>query len=154
MEWITQNTKECPKCHFRIEKNDGCDHMTCIKCHYEFCWSCRADFDLIRKNGNHRHDSNCKHYAAYNESHNCVLVTLKWQNGSNRDCVETPAPLDVISPRRTTKSFTDSLEQPLLLKDPRKAVYRCKEHRCRYVRRGILTAPVNGPSFCLIEYRG
>jgi hypothetical protein len=65
--WLTQHTKQCPKCHFRIEKNDGCDHMICIKCQYEFCWSCLADFDQIRKEGNHLHDSNCKHYAAFNK---------------------------------------------------------------------------------------
>ncbi len=67
LQWITQNTKECPNCHFRIEKNDGCDHMTCIKCQYEFCWSCLADFNHIRQDGNHRHDPNCKHYAAYDK---------------------------------------------------------------------------------------
>ena len=65
LQWITQNTKQCPKCAYRIEKNDGCDHMTCIQCHYEFCWACLADFNQIRADGNHRHDSNCKHYAAY-----------------------------------------------------------------------------------------
>lgn len=65
LEWITQNTKQCSRCHYRIEKNKGCDHMTCAKCGYEFCWSCLADFNQIRKDGNHRHDPNCKHYAPY-----------------------------------------------------------------------------------------
>lgn len=37
LKWITQNMKQCPKCHYRIEKNAGCDHMTCIQCQYEFC---------------------------------------------------------------------------------------------------------------------
>ncbi|EAY12638.1 IBR domain containing protein [Trichomonas vaginalis G3] len=39
-EWVHQNTKLCPKCHARIEKNGGCNHMTCYSCHYEFCWIC------------------------------------------------------------------------------------------------------------------
>merc|ERR1712110_399118 len=30
--------KECPKCHVRIEKNGGCDHMTCSLCRHEFYW--------------------------------------------------------------------------------------------------------------------
>ncbi|KAG6038902.1 hypothetical protein E4U41_003549 [Claviceps citrina] len=38
--WISTNTKECPKCVSTIEKNGGCNHMTCRKCKYEFCWMC------------------------------------------------------------------------------------------------------------------
>ncbi|WFD44656.1 RBR-type E3 ubiquitin transferase [Malassezia psittaci] len=38
--WISANTKECPKCNSTIEKNGGCNHMTCRKCRYEFCWMC------------------------------------------------------------------------------------------------------------------
>ena len=38
--WISANTKECPKCASTIEKNGGCNHMTCRKCRHEFCWMC------------------------------------------------------------------------------------------------------------------
>ncbi|KAK4056809.1 hypothetical protein OIO90_002058 [Microbotryomycetes sp. JL221] len=38
--WISANTKECTKCHSTIEKNGGCNHMTCRKCKWEFCWVC------------------------------------------------------------------------------------------------------------------
>ncbi|MCJ1258768.1 hypothetical protein MMC24_006601 [Lignoscripta atroalba] len=38
--WISANTKECPKCVSTIEKNGGCNHMTCRKCKHEFCWMC------------------------------------------------------------------------------------------------------------------
>ncbi|KAF9108747.1 hypothetical protein BGX27_008247 [Mortierella sp. AM989] len=38
--WISANTKECGKCQSTIEKNGGCNHMTCRKCSYEFCWVC------------------------------------------------------------------------------------------------------------------
>jgi hypothetical protein len=31
--------KQCPKCKFWVEKNEGCDHMTC-KCKFEFCYKC------------------------------------------------------------------------------------------------------------------
>ncbi|KZT04183.1 uncharacterized protein LAESUDRAFT_728418 [Laetiporus sulphureus 93-53] len=38
--WIKSNTKECSKCQSTIEKNGGCNHMTCKKCRWEFCWVC------------------------------------------------------------------------------------------------------------------
>jgi ariadne-1 len=42
--WILANTKSCPKCSSRIEKNQGCNHMTCQRCKYEFCWICMGDW--------------------------------------------------------------------------------------------------------------
>jgi len=40
--WISANTKECPKCHVTIEKNGGCNHMVCrnSSCKADFCWVC------------------------------------------------------------------------------------------------------------------
>ena len=32
--------KFCPVCRSKIEKNEGCNHMTCVVCKYEFCWNC------------------------------------------------------------------------------------------------------------------
>jgi len=42
--WILANTKKCPKCNTRIEKNQGCNHMTCQQCKHEFCWVCIGDW--------------------------------------------------------------------------------------------------------------
>mmetsp|Transcript_16792 Transcript_16792/g.26193 ORF Transcript_16792/g.26193 Transcript_16792/m.26193 type:complete len:577 (+) Transcript_16792:125-1855(+) len=42
--WILANTKSCPKCSSRIEKNQGCNHMNCQQCKYEFCWICMGDW--------------------------------------------------------------------------------------------------------------
>jgi len=35
--------KACPKCHVKIEKNGGCNHMRC-KCGHHFCWICLGDY--------------------------------------------------------------------------------------------------------------
>ncbi|KAI1325551.1 IBR domain-containing protein [Xylariaceae sp. FL0255] len=53
--WISANTKECPKCNSTIEKNGGCNHMTCRKCRHEFCWMCMG---LWSEHGNSWYNCN------------------------------------------------------------------------------------------------
>eukprot|EP00048_Salpingoeca_helianthica_P015568 m.227436 g.227436 ORF g.227436 m.227436 type:complete len:474 (+) comp17212_c0_seq1:173-1594(+) len=59
--WRAWHTKTCPACHQPIEKNGGCDHMTC-RCGFEICWRCGGpyarngrrghSFDLFPRPGN------------------------------------------------------------------------------------------------------
>ncbi|KAG7579304.1 IBR domain [Arabidopsis thaliana x Arabidopsis arenosa] len=39
VNWITVHTKQCPKCHKPVEKNGGCNLVTCL-CRQSFCWLC------------------------------------------------------------------------------------------------------------------
>lgn len=36
--------KVCPKCKRWIEKDDGCNHITCYKCKFEFCYVCGKEY--------------------------------------------------------------------------------------------------------------
>ncbi|PWZ38594.1 putative E3 ubiquitin-protein ligase ARI7 [Zea mays] len=54
--WVVANTKRCPMCRRPIEKNHGCNHMTCgAPCHHQFCWLCLDPWDHHR--GCTRYDS-------------------------------------------------------------------------------------------------
>ncbi|KAJ0240265.1 E3 ubiquitin-protein ligase ARI11 [Hirschfeldia incana] len=44
MTWIVVNTKPCPNCNCHIEKNQGCNHMTCSICKHSFCWICLCPY--------------------------------------------------------------------------------------------------------------
>ncbi|XP_011627726.1 probable E3 ubiquitin-protein ligase ARI2 isoform X2 [Amborella trichopoda] len=39
VNWLTVHTKPCPKCHKPVEKNGGCNLVTCL-CGQYFCWLC------------------------------------------------------------------------------------------------------------------
>lgn len=39
-KWILNHARPCPKCKVPIEKMQGCNHMKCTSCQYEFCWAC------------------------------------------------------------------------------------------------------------------
>lgn len=41
---MPQAVKRCPKCKVCIEKNGGCDHMTCNQCRHEFWWTTLANY--------------------------------------------------------------------------------------------------------------
>lgn len=41
---LGENVKICPNCKAIIEKNGGCNHMTCQHCHHEFCWMCGKEW--------------------------------------------------------------------------------------------------------------
>ena len=47
-KWIEANTKECPHCHQKIEKSDGCNYMFCNPkaggCGKAFCYVCETDW--------------------------------------------------------------------------------------------------------------
>lgn len=58
LEWIRQNTRPCPRCHVNIQKNGGCNHMTCRtpNCGNHFCFECLGPWQI---DANHPTYYNC-----------------------------------------------------------------------------------------------
>ena len=53
-KWLNANSKRCPKCRAFIEKDYGCNWMTCHACKHGFCWLCMGDEAMHPgKAGNH-----------------------------------------------------------------------------------------------------
>ena len=47
--------KRCPKCKYFIEKIEGCNHITCSNCKYEWCWLCQQEY----RDGHYDFKGNC-----------------------------------------------------------------------------------------------
>lgn len=80
--WMRANTRPCPKCKAPIEKNEGCNHMSCFnpQCKHEFCWICRKDWKL--------------HNTATGGFFRCN----RWQDEDKHDFYDTPPPADQMPP--------------------------------------------------------
>ncbi|XP_067369145.1 E3 ubiquitin-protein ligase RNF14-like isoform X2 [Channa argus] len=57
-QWLTSNSKSCPHCFCKIEKNGGCDIMTCSRCRQSFCWACLSRLSSVRA-GEHFESRSC-----------------------------------------------------------------------------------------------
>ena len=62
MEEYAKNNfvKKCPKCSIITEKNNGCNHITCTKCGYQWCWLCNEEY-----NANHFLGGKCKGFQYF-----------------------------------------------------------------------------------------
>ncbi|CAF3470638.1 unnamed protein product [Rotaria sp. Silwood1] len=77
-KWLEIFAKQCPQCHWHIQKYEGCDHMTCRQCKYEFCWICFVDYKLIASKGVSQHKTTCSHYQVLVLHFEIVHVRGKW----------------------------------------------------------------------------
>ncbi|KAF7544941.1 hypothetical protein G7Z17_g9555 [Cylindrodendrum hubeiense] len=57
---VASTTKPCPGCGWAIEKNDGCSHMTCPSCQFQWCFECGANHREIMAGDNTAHKETCK----------------------------------------------------------------------------------------------
>ena len=52
--------KKCPNCGTYTEKNEGCNHMICLECNYQWCWLCNEQYDY-----NHYISGKCKGFQFF-----------------------------------------------------------------------------------------
>ena len=52
--------KKCPNCGIITEKYEGCNHITCFKCEYQWCWLCNGKYD-----SSHFKEGKCKGLQYY-----------------------------------------------------------------------------------------
>ncbi|KAL9165060.1 hypothetical protein ABFS82_06G146600 [Erythranthe guttata] len=82
--WIRAFTKPCPKCGRNIEKNKGCNHMTCrIPCGHNFCWLCLGPW---KHDGTHIY---CKEYEDRDQEANTYYAFHYQKWASNHESRET-----------------------------------------------------------------
>ena len=78
-----KNLKRCPKCKIYIEKNEGCNHMTCSNCKFQWCWLCEGEY-----NYGHYDQGKCKGFqfsrANNIEEARIILVNEHRGNRENR----------------------------------------------------------------------
>ncbi|KAK7172175.1 hypothetical protein R3I93_004472 [Phoxinus phoxinus] len=51
-DWVMLNSKPCPSCRSNIQKDLGCNKMTCVSCQQYFCWKCLV---VLHKKDPYRH---------------------------------------------------------------------------------------------------
>ena len=55
-EWKKHKiVKRCPNCKIWTEKNEGCNHMTCVECKFQWCWLCQKKYS-----SGHYNTGSCK----------------------------------------------------------------------------------------------
>lgn len=95
LNWVFNNTQPCPSCDVDIEKMEGCNHVKCGVCKFEFCWICHKEwkthggsfYDCMHKRDIKNNDSNGKesisldrfrnYYKFFLESENNMLLDMR-----------------------------------------------------------------------------
>ncbi|EEC05346.1 RING finger protein, putative, partial [Ixodes scapularis] len=57
-DWMQEHSKKCPHCAVSIEKQDGCNKMTCWRCGTYFCWLCAVPLKSATNPYQHFSDPN------------------------------------------------------------------------------------------------
>ena len=72
VEYAKSNfVKKCPQCSIITEKNNGCNHITCTKCGYQWCWLCNEQYNPF-----HFQEGKCKGFQYFQPKNNYDIKLL------------------------------------------------------------------------------
>ncbi|XP_029938843.1 E3 ubiquitin-protein ligase RNF14-like [Salarias fasciatus] len=57
--WIAGNSKPCPHCFCKIQKEEGCNLVLCSRCKQSFCWICLTKLAHRKSGYSHFHLGGC-----------------------------------------------------------------------------------------------
>ncbi|KAL6933285.1 hypothetical protein ACO0R3_002388 [Hanseniaspora guilliermondii] len=89
LNWVFNNTQPCPSCDVDIEKMEGCNHVKCGVCKFEFCWICHKEwkthggsfYDCMHKRDiKHSNTSNGKETISLDRFRNYYKFFLESEN--------------------------------------------------------------------------
>jgi len=75
-----KNLKQCPRCKIYTEKNEGCNHMTCTNCKFQWCWLCEGKYEY-----GHYSQGRCRGFQFSNARNVEEAIRENRVNRVNRD---------------------------------------------------------------------
>ena len=124
--WLKANTRPCPKCNAPIQKDEGCNHMTCSNplCKHEFCWICRKDWSL------HGTDTGgffrCNRWLDQGDDHEF------YEKAPRAEDLVIPTDEDLSDPRRMRAVYGTAMHETRAAKKRAKETQRFIHHYSRF----------------------
>ena len=72
--------KQCPNCKIWTEKNEGCNHMTCVECKYQWCWLCSGKYT-----SDHYYKGKCNGLQFYKPKNEDDIKKVLSQSNNNNN---------------------------------------------------------------------
>ena len=102
--------KKCPKCSIITEKNNGCNHITCTKCGYQWCWLCNQEYNV-----NHFTGGKCKGFQNFQPKNDYEIklmmegkINYAELSSSQRQFINNSINSNISSNISNNLSFSDS----------------------------------------------
>ncbi|KAL4493196.1 hypothetical protein ABPG73_007003 [Tetrahymena malaccensis] len=97
--------KQCSKCQMYVEKNQGCNHMTC-RCKYEFCYVCGGPYNQcectkhVERVNQQQNANNVSRNASQQQRQQIPPIQIQPQQNNNQIIVQPSTNTNQIQPRQ------------------------------------------------------